>query len=52
MHTYSLNKIIDLKVMGYMGYDQTACLAAAARYAAEDHSRCYRKCQTLTKESI
>ena len=31
----------------------TACLqAAAAQDAAEDHSRGYRKCQTLTKESI
>ena len=36
--------------MGHNGYDQTACLAVVGHFVAEDHSRDYRKCRTLTKE--
>ena len=41
MHTYKLNKILDFKVMGLNGNDQTACLCLArdTHYAAEGHSR-------------
>ena len=39
MHTYKLNNIIDFKVMGHKGYDQTACLAGYAQFSAEYCSR-------------
>ena len=39
MHTYKSNKVLDFKVMGWIGNDQTACLVAVAQSAAEDHSR-------------
>ena len=39
MHTYKLNKVLDFKIRGLSGYDQTACLVAVAQNVAEDHSR-------------
>ena len=45
MHTYKLNKVLDFKIMGQRGYDQTACLADYAQDVAEDHShgQCTRR---------
>ena len=39
MHTYKVNKILNFKVMGLNGNDQTACLVVVAQCAAEEHSR-------------
>ena len=50
MHTYKVNKILNFKVMGLSGYDQTACLAGVAHYAAEGHFDYQRALRTLTKE--
>lgn len=50
MHTYKLNHILDFKVMGHNGYDQTACLAGAVHYAAKGHSRDQRTRRHLTKK--
>ena len=36
MHTQKLNEILDFKVMGHDGYDQTACLAVAGQSVAEE----------------
>ena len=49
MHTYKVNKVLDIKVMGLNGNDQTACLVALAQLVAEGHSRGYRKRRNLTK---
>ena len=43
MHTYKLIKVLDFKIMGYSGHDQTACLA-------EDRSRSQHNYQHLTRE--
>ena len=34
-----------------MGYDQTACLVALAQFAAEGHTRGYRKCRNLNENA-
>ena len=50
MHTYKVNKILNIKVMGLNGNDQTACLVAVAQSAAEEgRARGYRKCRNLTQ---
>ena len=50
MHTYKLNKILDFKVMGLIGYDQTACLAGGHLLAAEGHSRTQKLRRCLSRE--
>ena len=51
MHTYKLNKILNFKVMGLSGNDQTACLVAGhAQCAAEEHSRDPHTRRRLTKK--
>ena len=48
----SKTKYQTLKVMGFSGYDQTACLAAAAAQDAAEvgRSQDYRKCRNLTRK--
>ena len=51
MHTYKVNKILNFKVMGFNGNDQTACLVAGyAQCAAEEHSRYRPTRRRLTKK--
>ena len=52
MHTCKVNKILNFKVMGLNGNDQTACLCLARdiRLAAEDHSRYQYNRRILSKE--
>ena len=51
MHTYKINKVLDFKVMGQNGYDQTACLCLARDdYAAEGHSRIRIQSSNLANE--
>ena len=50
MHTYKLIKVLDFKIMGYSGHDQTACLAEDRCSAAEDRSHSQHNYQHLTRE--